>query len=210
MNDTKLSVVVLISGNGSNLQSIIDAQNSGMNFEVRAVISNRSNAYGLERARQAGIDALFIDPKQHTDRDIFDAELIKAIDQYQPDLVALAGFMRILSTPFVEHYMGRLLNIHPSLLPKYRGLHTHARALASGDKYAGCTIHFVIPELDAGPIIHQTKVKIEPNDTPESLASRVLKEEHRIYPMVIDWFAQGRLKLVEHRVVILDDQPVSN
>ncbi len=186
----RLPIVVLISGSGSNLQSIIDAD---LPIEIRAVISNRADAYGLTRAEQAGIPTAVLDHKQFPDRESYDAALQELIDSYGPKLLVLAGFMRILSDGFVRHYEGRMMNIHPSLLPKYRGLNTHARAIEAGDREAGCSVHFVTPELDAGPVIAQARVPIHDDDTPETLAARVLEQEHRIYPEAIRLFAEGKL-----------------
>jgi phosphoribosylglycinamide formyltransferase-1 len=186
----RLPVVVLISGSGSNLQAIIDAD---LPITIRAVISNRADAYGLTRAEQAGIPTAVLDHKAYPDRESYDAALQELIDSYRPGLLVLAGFMRILSDGFVRHYEGRMINIHPSLLPKYRGLDTHARAIAAGDAEAGCSVHFVTPELDSGPIIIQARVTIRDGDTPETLAARVLEQEHRIYPEAIRKFAEGEL-----------------
>ncbi|WP_127477813.1 phosphoribosylglycinamide formyltransferase [Sulfurivermis fontis] len=204
----KLPIVVLISGSGSNLQAIIDAAQAGLPVEIRAVISNKAEAYGLERARQAGITTRVLNHKDYPDRESYDAALAAVIDDCGAELVVLAGFMRILSDGFVRRYEGRMLNIHPSLLPRHRGLDTHARALAAGDAVHGATVHFVSPELDAGPIILQARVPVQPNDSPESLAARVLREEHRIYPEAIRWFAEGRLKLDQGRA-LLDGKPIS-
>ncbi len=184
----KLPLVVLISGGGSNLQAIIDA---ALPVEIKAVISNKADAYGLERARKAGIPTHHIDHTEFDGREAFDAALMECIDQYQPRLVVLAGFMRILTDGFVEHYAGRLINIHPSLLPKYKGTNTHARAIEAGDAEAGCSVHLVTAELDSGPILLQARVPILKGDTPESLAARVLEQEHRIYPEAIGRFAAG-------------------
>ena len=192
------NVVVLISGSGSNLQALIDSIAKGDSpARIRAVISNRADAYGLERAKKAGIDTLVLDHKQFDGREAFDAALVEAIDGFDPQLVVLAGFMRILSGGFVRHYAGRLLNIHPSLLPKYKGLHTHQRALEAGDSEHGCSVHFVTEELDGGPLVVQAIVPVQSGDTPESLAQRVHAEEHRIYPLAVSWFASGRLCNVE-------------
>src|SRR5690606_23530679 len=188
------NVVVLISGSGSNLQALIDSiTQDGNPARIAAVISNRADAYGLERAKKAGIDTLVLDHKQFDGREAFDAALVEAIDGFDPQLVVLAGFMRILSGGFVRHYAGRLLNIHPSLLPKYKGLHTHQRALEAGDSEHGCSVHFVTEELDGGPLVVQAIVPVQSGDTPESLAQRVHAEEHRIYPLAVSWFASGRL-----------------
>ncbi|MFS2123027.1 phosphoribosylglycinamide formyltransferase [Pseudomonas sp. Pseusp97] len=193
------NVVVLISGSGSNLQALIDSLAGGDTPAViRAVISNRADAYGLERARKAGIETRFLDHKSYADRESFDAALIQAIDGFDADLVLLAGFMRILSADFVRHYQGRLLNIHPSLLPKYKGLHTHQRALEAGDAEHGCSVHFVTEELDGGPLVVQAAIPVESDDTPETLAQRVHVQEHVIYPLAMRWFADGRVRLGEH------------
>lgn len=190
------NVVVLISGSGSNLQALIDSiASEGGPARIAAVISNRADAYGLVRAQNAGIPTRVLDHKQFDGREAFDAALIEAIDGFDPQLVVLAGFMRILTGGFVRHYEGRLLNIHPSLLPKYKGLHTHQRALEAGDAEHGCSVHFVTEELDGGPLVVQAVVPVESGDTPESLAQRVHAEEHRIYPLAMRWFAEGRLRL---------------
>jgi len=197
----KLRLVVLISGRGSNLQALLDQSASGeLSAEVAAVISNQHGVYGLERARQAGVPALELDHRRFADRPGFEAVLIELIDRYSPDLVILAGFMRVLTAGFTEHYRGRLLNIHPSLLPKFRGLHTHERAIAAGEIEHGATIHFVTAELDGGPLIVQARVPVLPDDDPDRLAARVLEQEHRLYPQTIRWFAEGRLKLDGERV----------
>lgn len=197
----KIRLVVLISGRGSNLQAILDQAASGeLPVEVAAVISNRPGVAGLERARQAGVPALELDHQNFPDRPTFEAALIELIDRHHPDLVALAGFMRLLTAGFTEHYQGRLLNIHPSLLPKFRGLHTHERALAAGETEHGASIHFVTAELDGGPLIVQARVPVLPGDDPDTLAARVLEQEHRLYPLAIRWFAEGRLRLREERV----------
>jgi phosphoribosylglycinamide formyltransferase-1 len=201
-----LALVVLISGRGSNLKAIIEAQLSAV--DVCAVISNRSDAKGLAYAEQASIPTHVIVHKQYPTRETFDRALQACIDVYQPDLIALAGFMRVLTPDFVTHYRGRLINIHPSLLPAFRGLHTHERALESGVKEHGASVHFVTEDLDAGPLIQQARVPVLANDTPDSLAARVLATEHRIYPQVIQWFAQGRLQLRGHRA-FLDGQPIT-
>ncbi|GAB3375856.1 phosphoribosylglycinamide formyltransferase [Spongiibacter taiwanensis] len=201
------NIVVLISGSGSNLQAFIDGAASGALPEctIRAVISNKADAYGLERARQAGIATDCIDHRDFTNREDFDTALAQRIDQFGADLIILAGFMRILTPGFVRHFRGRLLNIHPSLLPKYPGLHTHQRALDAGDKEAGATVHFVTEELDGGPPIVQAKIPIIPGDSAETLAQRVLSEEHTIYPLAARWFAEGRLRL-DGKKAVLDEQ----
>lgn len=204
-----IRLVVLISGRGSNLQAILDQAASGeLPVEVAAVISNRPGVAGLERARKAGVPALELDHKNFPDRPTFEAALIELIDRHRPDLVALAGFMRLLAAGFTDHYQGRLLNIHPSLLPKFRGLHTHERALAAGETEHGASIHFVTAELDGGPIIVQARVPVLPGDDPDTLAARVLEQEHRLYPLAIRWFAEGRCRLDGERVWF-DGEPLA-
>ncbi|TLM73933.1 phosphoribosylglycinamide formyltransferase [Microbulbifer harenosus] len=197
----KCRAVILISGSGSNLQAFLDAAaDDACGYTVEAVISNKADAYGLTRAKNAGVDTEVLSHRDFTDRESFDEAMVEVIDAYRPDLVILAGFMRILTPGFVRHYSGRLLNIHPSLLPKYQGLHTHQRALEAGDREHGATVHFVTEELDGGPPILQAAVPIESGDTAETLAQRVLVQEHRIYPLAASWFAQGRLRMVDDRV----------
>ncbi len=191
----KLPIVVLISGLGSNLQAIIDATHHGLPVEIRAVISNRSDAYGLERAQQNGIPSYALAHSRFPDRQAFEAELRKLIDQYQPQLVVLAGFMRKLTPDFVKQYPGRIINIHPSLLPKYPGLHTHRQVLENRDALHGVTIHYVTEEIDAGPIIIQKSLPVGPNDTEETLRQRIHVLEHQLYPEVLAWFAEGKIKL---------------
>ena len=204
-----LPIVVLVSGNGSNLQAIIDAIAAGqLNARICAVISNTSDAYGLQRAQSAGIPGIVIEHENFQGRETFDEKLKACIEQYQPELIVLAGFMRILGDRFVQHFSGKMINIHPSLLPKYRGLHTHRRALDAGDKEHGLSIHFVSTELDGGPLILQVKVAVLADDTEESLAQRVLAQEHKTYPMVIQWVADKRLKLLGEQVM-LDGKPVN-
>ncbi len=202
------AIVVLISGSGSNLQAIIDAvQNGSIHGHIAAVISNRPDAFGLRRASEAGIPTRVLDHSLYPNREQFDAELMSVIDEYQPSLLVLAGFMRILTEGFVRHYQGRMLNIHPSLLPKYRGLNTHARAIDAGDTEHGVSVHFVTPELDGGPVIVQARVPIQSGDTAEELAQRVLEKEHIIYPRAISWFTSGRLKLEDNQV-FFDHTPI--
>ena len=202
------NVVVLISGSGSNLQALIDSIQASADASassparICAVISNRADAYGLQRAQQAGIATQVLDHKQFDGREAFDAALAQAIDSYEPQLVILAGFMRILSAGFVRHYAGRLLNIHPSLLPKYKGLHTHQRALEAGDSEHGCSVHFVTEELDGGPLVIQAVIPVHPDDSPTSLAQRVHEQEHLIYPQAMRWFAEGRLRLDEQGAML--------
>ncbi|MBA1430791.1 phosphoribosylglycinamide formyltransferase [Pseudomonas fluorescens] len=199
-------VVVLLSGTGSNLQALIDSTRTGNSpVRIAAVISNRSDAYGLQRARDAGIETRSLDHKTFEGREAFDQALIELIDAFDPKLVVLAGFMRILSADFVRHYAGRLLNIHPSLLPKYKGMHTHQRALDAGDSEHGCSVHFVTEELDGGPLVVQAVVPVESGDSAQTLAQRVHTQEHRIYPLAVRWFAEGRLILREQGA-LLDGQ----
>lgn len=201
-------IVVLISGSGSNLQAIIDACQLGrLKAEIVAVLSNKADAFGLQRAQKAGIAAESLAIGDYADREAFDHALQQKIDSHQPDLVVLAGYMRILSGPFVTHYRGRLINIHPSLLPKYPGLHTHRRALENGDSEHGASVHFVTEQLDGGPVILQASIPILPNDTEQDLAKRLLSKEHLIYPRVIQWWVEGCLELREDRAW-LDGQPL--
>lgn len=196
------NVVVLISGSGSNLQALLDSQDEKNAARIRAVVSNREEAFGLQRAQAAGIATHVVRHKDFADREAFDAALMAIIDQHQPDLVVLAGFMRILTPGFVRHYQGRLLNIHPSLLPKYKGLDTHRRALEAGDTEHGCSVHFVTEELDGGPVAIQAHLSVQPGETLESLTSRVHAAEHIIYPLAVRWFAEGRLRLAEQGAML--------
>ena len=199
-------VVVLISGGGRNLQSLIDAVNAGkMPACIVAVISNKADAFGLQRASQAGIATEVLDHRAFESREAFDQALQARIDSYVPDLVVLAGFMRILTPDFVRHYTGRMLNIHPSLLPLYKGIHTHQRALDDKAKEHGVSVHFVTAELDGGPVVMQAKVPVLPSDTAETLAQRVLTQEHIIYPRVVKWFVEGRLKLEGNQLMLDGD-----
>jgi phosphoribosylglycinamide formyltransferase 1 len=209
MSAAPLPLVVLISGGGTNLQAIIDRAGADLPIDIRAVISNRPGVYGLQRATDAGIATRVLDHTAYRDRESYDQALIELIDGFHPGLVVLAGFMRILTPGFVRHYAGRLFNIHPSLLPRHRGLHTHQRALDEGDRLHGATIHFVTEELDGGPPIVQAQVAVEAGDDAERLADRVLQKEHLIYPLAIRWFAEQRLKLDEENHVILDDKPLA-
>ena len=191
-----IRLVVLISGNGSNLQAIIDnIAHKGLPAQIVAVISNKADAFGLERAKKAGIEQHVLSPKEYADREQYDHALKELIDEYQPDLIILAGFMRILSNDFVHHYLHKMMNIHPSLLPKYKGLNTHQRVIDAGDKEHGCSVHFVTPELDDGPVILQATVVVKDNDTAEILAKRVHEQEHRIYPEAIRMFAENKLNI---------------
>lgn len=190
------NIVVLISGNGSNLQAIIDAcRQKKINATIRAVFSNKADVFGLERARDAGIPAHTLLASQFASREAFDRELMQEIDAYAPDVVVLAGYMRILSPEFVAHYDGRLLNIHPSLLPKYPGLNTHRQALENGDTEHGTSVHFVTDELDGGPVILQATVPVFEGDSEEDITARVQSQEHAIYPLVVSWFVEGRLAM---------------
>jgi phosphoribosylglycinamide formyltransferase-1 len=199
-----LGVVVLVSGGGSNLQALIDAQDGGLPIAIRAVVSNEPDAYALERARAAGIPAEVLSHRRFPSREAYDTALAELIDGFDPGLVVLAGFMRILTPGFAARYRGRMLNIHPSLLPRHRGLHTHRRALDAGEQVHGASVHFVTPELDSGPVILQAEVPIVLGDTPEVLAARVLEREHIIYPCVVGWFAAGRLHLDDADRPVLD------
>ncbi len=191
-------IVILISGRGSNMEAIVEAcAREGWPAEVVAVLSNRPEAAGLAWAGARGIATAAVDHRAHAGREAFDAALAAAIDAHRPDWVVLAGFMRILTPGFVARYAGRLLNIHPSLLPAFPGLHTHERALAAGCKLAGATVHFVTAELDHGPILAQAAVPVLPEDTPETLSARVLRQEHRLYPMALRWCVEDALELRE-------------
>lgn len=192
-------IVVLISGNGSNLQAIIDAcKLKKINGAIAAVFSNKPDAFGLERAREAEIPAHVLTASQFADRAAFDRELMLEIDAYAPDLVVLAGYMRILSPEFVGHYAGRLINIHPSLLPKYPGLNTHCQVLENGDEVHGTSVHFVTEELDGGPVILQATVPVFDGDEEDDITARVQNQEHAIYPLVVSWFMDGRLEMREN------------
>lgn len=199
------SIVVLISGSGSNLQAIIDAIASGqINGRIAAVLSNKEGVFGLERAKKAGIPQIVINHQAFASREDFDAAMMEAIDAHHPDLIVLAGFMRILTPDFVRHYQGRMLNIHPSLLPKYKGLQTHLRAIEAGDSQHGCTVHFVTEELDGGPSAIQAPIDILDTDDADSLQQRVHCAEHKIYPLAVELFCADRLKLATSGAVQLD------
>jgi phosphoribosylglycinamide formyltransferase 1 len=190
-----LSLVVLISGSGSNLQAIIDSiENGKLNARIRAVISNRPEAYGLQRARDHGIKAISLDHKDFAEREVFDQQLQRQIDQFQPDMIVLAGYMRILTEGFIRHYWPNMLNIHPSLLPKYQGLNTHQRALDNKDTVHGVSIHVVTPELDSGPVILQGIFNIEDGDNADTLKQKAHLLEHQMYPQVLQWLAENRLQ----------------
>lgn len=205
-------LVVLISGRGSNLQALIEAGLNGtLNADPVAVISNRTEAAGLQRARSAGIETRIVDHRVFSSRAAFDTVLREQIDTFRPNFIALAGFMRILGPAFVDHYHGRLLNIHPSLLPAYRGLDTHARVLAAGEHEHGASVHFVTAELDGGPVIARARITVRADDDPERLAARVLEQEHRLYPTVIGWCCDGRVTLRDSRVLFdgqVLDEPI--
>lgn len=197
-------IVILISGRGSNMEAIVDAcAAERWPATVAAVISNRPEARGLQFAASRGIAVEAVDHKQHETREAFDAELARVIDKYTPDLVVLAGFMRILTARFVEHYAGRMINIHPSLLPAFPGLHTHRRAIEAGCKLAGATVHYVTTELDHGPIVIQAVEPVRPDDTEDTLSQRILTKEHVIYPRAVRWIVSGELEvrdgIVTHR-----------
>jgi phosphoribosylglycinamide formyltransferase 1 len=195
-----MSVVVLISGRGSNMQALLEA-----GVPVSAVLSNRGDAAGLELARLRGVPTRVVEHRGYRTREQFEAALAEAIEGYGPRLVALAGFMRVLTAGFVERYAGRLLNIHPSLLPAFPGLDTHERAIAEGVKVHGCTVHFVTARLDYGPIVIQAAVPVRPHDTPGALAVRVLRQEHIVYPRAVRWFLENRLVINEGRVGVKGD-----
>jgi phosphoribosylglycinamide formyltransferase-1 len=202
--DKKARLVVLISGGGSNLQSFIDAcENGSLNAEVAAVISNKVGVKGLERAAKANIPSIVIDHRAFDSREEFDENLAELIESFNSDLVVLAGFMRILTPDFVTRFLGKLINIHPSLLPACPGLHTHQRAIDAGDKEAGATVHFVTPELDGGPSVLQARVAVKTDDSADDLAARVLGYEHQIYPQAAQWFCQGRL-VMEEGLAVMD------
>lgn len=205
--EEKLPVVVLISGGGTNLQALIDASAEGHPFKIRGVISNRPGVHGLQRADAADIPTQVIDHTAFPDRESFDATLAAAIEAFGPRLVVLAGFMRILTNDFVDRFAGRMVNIHPSLLPAFQGLHTHRRALQAGVREHGASVHFVTSELDGGPVIAQARVPVLSGDTESDLAARVLQREHQLLPQVVDWFAQGKLQLRDDRVWF-EDSPL--
>jgi phosphoribosylglycinamide formyltransferase-1 len=197
-----MKAVVLISGRGSNMEALLKAD---LPVEFAAVISNKPDATGLGIAAQLGVKAVVIDHRLFPERASFDAALAEEIDRYEPDLVVLAGFMRVLTDEFVRRYLGRMINIHPALLPAFPGLNTHRRALVAGVKIHGCTVHFVTPEVDVGPIVIQAAVPVLPGDTEDSLSARVLEQEHRIYAQAIRWWAEGRLIVRDDGVVTVAD-----
>lgn len=199
-----MRVVILISGRGSNMQALLEA---GLAVEVACVISNRPDAAGLAFAAERGVATAVVDHKAFPDRAGFDTALATEIDRHAPDLVILAGFMRVLTDDFVRRYQGRMINIHPALLPAFPGLHTHERALKAGVKLHGCTVHYVTPEVDVGPIIVQAAVPVLVDDTPETLAARVLRQEHRIFPQAVAWIASGRVELRSDGTVAVQGLP---
>ena len=203
MSQATTRAVILISGSGSNLQAFIDQVNSGeLDIEISLVISNKADAYGLERANNAAINSDCINHRDFSSRLEFDQALMQRIDQVKPDMVILAGFMRILTPEFVNHYQGRLINIHPSLLPKYPGVDTHQRAIDAGDQWHGASIHFVVPEVDAGPVILQGRLASNSDDPAESLQQRIHKIEHKLYPLAVKWFSQKRLENKNGKILL--------
>ena len=202
------NIVILISGRGSNMQAIVEAARAEKwSARIAAIISNRSDAEGLDYAAAAGIPTAVVVSKNYPSRADFDAALQTEIDRFAPDLIVLAGFMRILTAPFVEHYAGRLMNIHPSLLPSFPGLATHQQALSFGVKVHGATVHFVTADLDHGPIVAQAAVPVLPGDSEDALAGRVLEQEHIIYPRAVRWFVDGRLTIEDGRVHLSGSAP---
>jgi len=199
--------VVLISGNGSNLQSIIDNAKS-IDLNICCVVSNKKDAFGLKRAAKVNIPCIALDETLFDSKLGFDQEIMKVIDNYQAEVIILAGYMRILSADFISKYSGKILNIHPSLLPKFPGLNTHQRAIDASEKKHGASVHFVTEEVDSGPVIAQKSVNIDSTDNPQTLAKKVLEKEHVLYPKVIRWYTQGRLKLLNNKTVILDRKTI--
>ena len=203
------SIVVLISGSGSNLQAIIDAvAEKKIHAHISAVISNRPGALGLERARTAGINTIVVDHTEFAERQLFDKALAEQVAELNPELVVLAGFMRILPEAFIEQYENRLINIHPSLLPEFKGMHTHRRALEAGNKEHGASVHFVSNELDSGPVVIQAYIPVLDDDDEKTLAARVLEQEHIIYPLAIEWVVSGQLSLINNQIHF-DNKPVT-
>ena len=197
--------IVLISGNGSNLQSIIDNAKS-IDLTICCVVSNKTDAFGLNRAAKVGIPCVALDETLFNSKLGFDQEIMKVIDNYQAEVIILAGYMRILSADFISKYSGKILNIHPSLLPKFPGLNTHQRAIDASEKKHGASVHFVTKDLDGGPIISQVSVNIDSKDDAKTLAKKVLEKEHELYPKIIQWYTQGRLKLLRNNRIIFDGQ----
>ena len=206
---SRISTVVLISGSGTNLQAIIDeVDQHQLPIKITLVVSDNPNAYGLKRAEKANIKTQIIDYGSYPDKFVFNKIVVQRIKESNPELIVLAGYMRILSDEFCHQFKGKILNIHPSLLPKYQGLNTYDRVLKSTDEYHGSTVHFVIPELDSGPIVLQYRTKIKPHDNPNSLAKRVQQGEYLMYPMVIKMFAEGTLRMVDNQA-ILNGKPIT-
>ncbi len=205
----KPRILVLASGSGTNLQALIEStRERDYPGEIVAVGSNRPQAFALERAAQAGIETFTVDHTRFDSREAFDAELRLQMERYQPDLVVLAGFMRVLTPALVRAFHGRMLNVHPSLLPKYRGLNTHQRAIDAGDPIHGVSVHFVTEDLDGGPVIARAEIEVQPEDSHQTLSERVLQQEHILYPIVVRWFCEGRLQLAGHDRVLFDGQPM--
>jgi phosphoribosylglycinamide formyltransferase-1 len=203
------NIVILISGRGSNMEAVVRAcEAEKWPARVAAVISNKADAKGLEFARSRGIPTAVVPSKEYASREAFDAELQKTIDAFEPDLVVLAGFMRILTAPFVEHYEGRMLNIHPSLLPAFPGLHTHRQALDACVLEHGATVHFVTAQLDHGPVVAQARIDVQPGDTEDTLATRLLVEEHKLYPYAIRLFVEDRIRIVDDQVVVAETNKI--
>ena len=198
-----MRAVILISGHGSNLQSLIDNAKK-IDLEICSVISNKRDAFGLRRAEVANIESHFVNPSLFDSKDDFDKELISIIDELGVSLIVLAGYMKILSSEFISHFSGKILNIHPSLLPKFPGLNTHKKAIDAEEKYHGASVHFVTEELDGGPVISQEIVEVGPKDTESTLAQKVLEKEHILYPKVIHWYTQNRLKLINKNCITFD------
>ena len=210
MITSTITLAVLISGNGSNLQAIINSCQKGeIAATISCVISNETNAYGLQRARRANVPTHVLPHTEFSKRKLFDDALARLIDSYNVDLIVLAGFMRILGADFIKKYEHRIINIHPSLLPKHRGLNTHARVLSAGDKLHGASVHFVTPDLDGGPLITQASIPVECKDTEETLQQKVHRIEHKILPLTIGWFAENRLR-VEDGNVLLDGELIEH
>lgn len=208
MADGSCNVAVLVSGNGSNLQSIIDHVRQGrVNANVACVISNNKNAHGLIRATRAHVPVHVVEHARYPSREAFDTELVATLSAYDLDLVFLAGFMRILSKVFIDEYQNRILNVHPSLLPKFPGLHTHRRVHEAGEAEHGCSVHFVTLELDDGPLVIQARIPVKDSDDPESLARRLLDKEHTVCPLAIKWFSEGRLSCIDE-TAYFDDKPL--
>ncbi len=199
----KINLGVLASGRGSNLQSIMDAVEAGnLNARIGVVVSDKKDSQALERARQRGMNSAHLSPKDYSSRELYDSAIVKILQENAVDLVVLAGYMRIITSALIAPYRNRVMNIHPSLLPSFPGLHSQRQALEHGVKVTGATVHFVDEQVDHGPIIIQAAVPVLDTDTEETLSSRILEQEHRIYPLAIQWFAEGRLKIIGRRVMV--------